>query len=241
MPASERISETPSSQAGLSGLRLILSDRFAEGELRDLCFDLAVDYDSLFGTSKSDKARELVAHLDRRGKIPSLLAIGQRLRPDIDWHEMLTPSDTAPAASASTPTRRPPASNAALGDTFTMSGNFRGAVLNIKSTLTDVQQSVGAIPVADQATRDELIKLIAQLNVVLQTAPPDRSEQAEAVAEMAKALIDSATGDRPNKTMVRIAGESLDQAAADLAHMMADISVLATQIVTTVNELVDQR
>jgi hypothetical protein len=195
----------------------------------------------LFGTSKSGKARELIAHLDRRGEIPNLVAVGRRLRADIDWDKVLTAFDTVPTAAASTPSQRRPAGRAATGDTFTMSGDFRGAVLNIKSTLTNVQQHVGAIQVANQAPRDELIKLIAQLNVALQTAPPHRSEQAEAVAEMAKALIDAATGDRPNRAMVRISGQGLEQAAADLADGQADVPVLATQIVATVNELVDQR
>ena len=128
-----------------------------------------------------------------------------------------------------------------MGDVFNMSGDFRGAVLNIKSTLTDVQQNIGAIQAAEEAPRDELIKLIAQLNVALQGVPPNRAEQAEAVAEMAKTLIDAATGDRPNKTMVRISGEGLERAAADLANVLTDVSVLATQIVTTVNELIDQQ
>jgi hypothetical protein len=66
-------------------LRRILSTRFDEGELRTLCFDLEVDYDSLPGQSKADKARELVAYLGRRGRISRLTRVGQRLRPDISW------------------------------------------------------------------------------------------------------------------------------------------------------------
>ncbi len=66
-------------------LRQILSVRFDEGELRTLAFDLDVDYDSLPDQGKANKARELVAYLERRDRILELLQVGQRLQPDILW------------------------------------------------------------------------------------------------------------------------------------------------------------
>ena len=50
-------------------LRQILAERFNEGELRTLCFDLGIDYENLPGQGKADKARELVAYFQRRGDI----------------------------------------------------------------------------------------------------------------------------------------------------------------------------
>jgi AAA+ ATPase superfamily predicted ATPase len=47
-------------QVTRSRLRYILDTYFNESELRVLCADLSVDYDSLFGESKADKARELI-------------------------------------------------------------------------------------------------------------------------------------------------------------------------------------
>jgi tetratricopeptide (TPR) repeat protein len=70
-------------------LRQTLTDRFNEGELRTLCFDLSVDYDSLPGEDKASKARELVAYLQRRDRIRELLETGKRLRPDIPWEDAL--------------------------------------------------------------------------------------------------------------------------------------------------------
>jgi len=73
----------------LVGLRRILGRRFDEGDLRTLCFDLDdVDYDSLPGEDKLDKARELVSHLERRGRISELVAVGKELRPDVDWGDI---------------------------------------------------------------------------------------------------------------------------------------------------------
>lgn len=53
-------------------LRQTLTDQFDEGELRTLCFDLRIDYASLPGEGKANKARELVAYCDRHGCIPEL-------------------------------------------------------------------------------------------------------------------------------------------------------------------------
>jgi hypothetical protein len=63
-------------------LRDILVGHFDENELRDLCFELKVDYESLPGTGKSARARELVAFMERRGRLPELEEACYRLRPD---------------------------------------------------------------------------------------------------------------------------------------------------------------
>lgn len=65
----------------LAALRQILSNSFDDGELRDLVFDLAVDYDSLPGAAKKDKARELVAFCRRHGRLAELKLAIQRRRP----------------------------------------------------------------------------------------------------------------------------------------------------------------
>lgn len=72
----------------LSHLRSVLIERFSEAELRNLCFELGVDYDVLPGPSKAEKARELVSYHDRRARISELVDQVLRLRPDIqlDWN-----------------------------------------------------------------------------------------------------------------------------------------------------------
>ncbi len=71
------------------------------------------------------------------------------------------------------------------GDTFHMTGDFRGAILNIKSTLTNVTQTIGALPDAEPSLKEELQQLIAQLQEALEGAPPDKAQEAEAVAKTA--------------------------------------------------------
>ena len=79
------VKELQSPPLPLPILRQSLTDYFSEGELRDLCFDLKVDYDSLPGLGKGDKARELIAHLERRKLVSVLVEQCQQLRPTVSW------------------------------------------------------------------------------------------------------------------------------------------------------------
>jgi len=129
-----------------------------------------------------------------------------------------------------------PGENYNIGD---FSGDFRGANVNfsIKSTLTNVQQSVAGIQTDDQAARKELEKLIGQLSEALQKVPEKSQEHAQAVAETAKALVETIKAEKPNKTMLQITGEGLKQAAQNLAEVMPVVVTIASQIVMTVAKL----
>jgi methyl-accepting chemotaxis protein len=128
-----------------------------------------------------------------------------------------------------------------MPDRYSMSGDFRGAIINIKSTLTNVQQSVGEIRTDDQNARQELEKLIGQLSEALEKTPEESQEHAQAVAETAKALVDTAKAEKPNKTMLQITGEGLKQAAQNLAEVMPVVVTIASQIVMTVAKLTSVR
>jgi hypothetical protein len=66
-------------------LRMMIDEHFNKSELQTLCFDMDVDYDSLNGENKSDKARELVAYFQRRETIRDLVAKCKELRPNVSW------------------------------------------------------------------------------------------------------------------------------------------------------------
>ena len=66
----------------LPQLRDLIVAHFNDNELRDLCFDLGVDYESLPGEGKAARARELVAYFQRRNRLAELEAACLRLRPD---------------------------------------------------------------------------------------------------------------------------------------------------------------
>ena len=61
-----------------------LRDRTSAEDLRNLCFLLNLDYDTLPGDGRSAKAREIVAHYERREELDTLAAALQQLRPDIE-------------------------------------------------------------------------------------------------------------------------------------------------------------
>jgi hypothetical protein len=67
----------------LAELRRIIVHHFSIGELQTLCFDLGVDYESLPGEGKADKAREFVFQLVRERRMAQFIEICRRLRPDI--------------------------------------------------------------------------------------------------------------------------------------------------------------
>ena len=125
-----------------------------------------------------------------------------------------------------------------MADEFNMSGNFQGAMINIKSTLSNVQQSVGAMPAGDTADRAELTNLIQQLSDILQKLPAEQQEYAQALAETTQALVNAAKQQNPNKTTVQITGDGLMQAAKNLASVAPLVLPLAGQIVQTVTRLV---
>ena len=74
----------------LINLRKALSERFDEGELQTLCFDLGLDYSDLAGLTKSDKARSLIEYLDHRGQLNTLRQLVKEQRPNFDWDEMFS-------------------------------------------------------------------------------------------------------------------------------------------------------
>ena len=71
-------SKTPTEE--LTKLRQELIDHLSDEELRDLTFDLGVNYEDLPASGRASKARELVAHLERHGRIHVLQEKLQTIR-----------------------------------------------------------------------------------------------------------------------------------------------------------------
>lgn len=64
-------------------LREFILAYFSDSEMRTLCADLGLDYDSLPGTSKADKARELVGFCARRNDLDRLADLAHSARPGV--------------------------------------------------------------------------------------------------------------------------------------------------------------
>ncbi|MCI0393335.1 MAG: NACHT domain-containing protein [Chloroflexi bacterium] len=66
-------------------LRELIVEHFSRGELVTLCADLGMDYDDLPGASKPEKIRELIAYMERRGRLSDLFDQLSRSRPQVNW------------------------------------------------------------------------------------------------------------------------------------------------------------
>jgi len=121
-----------------------------------------------------------------------------------------------------------------MGDEIHISGNYSNMILNIKSTLTNVQQSIGAVPAVDDASRQQLQSLIGQLSKELEQIPASLKEEAEAVAASVQVLVDAAKSEQPNKPMLQITADGLKKAAANLAQVAPTVVSIAGEVVATV-------
>jgi len=119
-------------------------------------------------------------------------------------------------------------------DVFNMSGDFRGAVINIKSNLTRVSQSINAIPNSDLDVKAELGRLVDELAQLLQSVPSENIDDAEAVAWATESLLKTLNVDKPNKTVTTITAEGLKKAAQNLSEIVPSILPIVEQIISVV-------
>jgi hypothetical protein len=82
-------------------LREGLVSSFSEDDLRNLAFDLNLDYESWAAVGKTSLARELILCLERAGRIRELFAMLRRVRPNVSWEDV----PYAPLRGASFPGR----------------------------------------------------------------------------------------------------------------------------------------
>jgi ribosomal protein L40E len=82
---SARVTEAEVSTNSYYSQLLQLYSYLSEDDLRTLCFNLDLEYESLSGSGTSSKARELILYYRRRKKTPVLLAQSRRDRPDVHW------------------------------------------------------------------------------------------------------------------------------------------------------------
>jgi hypothetical protein len=180
----------------LAQLRQNLAEYFSDSELRDVCFDLGVSYDDLGGEGKADKARELVAHLDRRGRLEELVALCSRLRPHVSWGDALAWTDQAPDLSPSRAHERERPS-----DTISamISGNISGQVA-VGQSITQAQTIGAAKPAVTEADLAELRQVLADLLTKVEAeAPP---EQKQAAVERVKELGEAVTAQAPDLSTI---------------------------------------
>jgi len=79
----------PYKPATLAELREMLTEHLDEGQVRELCTELEVDYRRLPGADRGGTARELVLYLARRGRLLELVETCSQRHPDVPWMNLL--------------------------------------------------------------------------------------------------------------------------------------------------------
>jgi hypothetical protein len=120
---------------------------------------------------------------------------------------------------------------------FVFTADFRGAILNVDSTLTNVQQSISNSHMLDESAKRDLVALFAELRRELDKLPSDNAEEAEAIALTAEELMNSTTGERPNKVKLKISMEGLIRAAQNVAQIAAPVLTVAERIVEVIRRV----
>lgn len=83
----ERQAAAVVAHANLVQLFQKVDQHFNDSELRDLAFQLGVEYEDLGGPAKRDKARELITFAQRHVRLPQLVNLAAALRPRVEWHD----------------------------------------------------------------------------------------------------------------------------------------------------------
>ncbi len=117
------------------------------------------------------------------------------------------------------------------GDIINQSGDFSGSIVNIKSRLERVSQGIGALPRGDDATKQRLTELLADLSEALTQVPADRAQEAETVAALTWELIEKAKAEPPNQSLLRISAEGLMKAARAVTDTLSPVLKIIEQIV----------
>lgn len=113
-------------------------------------------------------------------------------------------------------------------------GNVTGSNVNVDSVLNQAVQSIGAASSVNDTEKQQLTELIEQLKNELQKTPSEKKDEADALAKIAKTLIEEGTEVQPNKTMVQITADGLKKAAENIASVMPSVLTIASSIIRTV-------
>lgn len=70
--AAEEAAQAAAAQATRVRLAQLIDETYDTEELQNLCFDLGLDYGNLRGERKASKARDLVSHMDKLGRLAEL-------------------------------------------------------------------------------------------------------------------------------------------------------------------------
>ena len=247
----------------LADVQSKLNTYFSGEEIETLAFVLGIDYDALRGGTKPTKINSLLMDAARKGQLGPLLAWAREERANVTWPDaparLELPAGAAEEGGATVfqigtlntggggffaapvsaggdlqAGRKDVGGDEIKGSKYVMSGDFRGAVLNIESRLDNVTQTLGALPNAAPDQRQELARLVGELKAALAQVPPEAVGDATNLTKRVEALAEEAAGDAPDPEYVRDLGESLRRAAGKLPGIATLVAALVELVAAIV-------
>jgi len=245
-----------------------LNTYFSGEEIETLAFVLGVDYDALRGGTKPTKINSLLLAAARDGHLDALLDEARKQRNHVDWPDapagLELPAGTGADGDGATvyqigalntgggaffggpvsaagdiqAGRKTVGGDEIKGSKYVMSGDFRGAILNIESRLDNVTQALGGMSAGQPDQRQELARLVGELKTVLAGVSPEQADDAATVAKRVEALAEEAGSASPDAEYVSDLGASLKRAAARLATAAPRAAGLVAAIVRLVSEII---
>ncbi|MDZ4720712.1 MAG: hypothetical protein SH847_19830 [Roseiflexaceae bacterium] len=120
------------------------------------------------------------------------------------------------------------------GNTYTVSGS--GNIIN--STLTNVNQLIGAATQLNPQDAEQLKGLVAQLSAELEKARTQNPEAAAEVAKRTEDAVSKATAPKPDKEDVEYTLGRLTKAATNIGGVIGTVLPIATQIADFIRKMV---
>jgi len=107
----------------------------------------------------------------------------------------------------------------------------------INNTIGDITLAINSIPNVNERDKVTLKRLVQQLIDELQATPPEHKDDAEAIVETTKNLVDAADQEKPNKQLIKISAEGLKSAAQNLGQILPQVITISTSIIKMVFQL----
>jgi hypothetical protein len=126
--------------------------------------------------------------------------------------------------------------DAVTGSKYILSGDFRGAIVNIESQMDRVTQTITAAPLADGRDQVLLLQLVADLRAELEQVPGAYAPAVENVAARLQGLVTEL--DRGDREMIGLMGDSLGRAAAELETVRPAVPAAAAQLAETLRRFI---
>lgn len=122
--------------------------------------------------------------------------------------------------------------------------NVRGkARVGIASTGANARIAVknlnlGALPGADEDAQAKIEALVNELKALLETAPPEKQDEADTLAHYTNDLVAEAQSDAPKKTRLQISAKGMMEAAEALVGVIPKAATVVKSIADLVMGMV---